>query len=239
MAERAPSRTFVTKSEFAREELRRLIQTEKLRPGERLLLRPLAEQLGLSVMPVRDALRMLEAEGLVVLDNHRSARVTEISGDVVLTTISLRMWLEILAVREATERHDRGTLAALSRALETSDAALRAADGAAYTQANRRLHEALEATAPEPIRRVVGEQWDRLWQTRRRTSLYVLSPERMAAAQEEHRELVVAVRERDVIAAGAAMERHRDETLRRWQAILPSHLGETTPPQLTATDASS
>jgi len=210
----------LSKSDFAYQELRRRILDDKLPPGTRLLLRPLAEELGLSVMPVRDALRMLEGDGLVTLESHRGATVTRISKESVLQIIGMRMWMEVLAVREATPLHTPASLKRVTRILAEAETAMAEGDGLAYTTANRRLHEAIEAPAPEPIHQLVRDLWERLWQTRRRTALFVTSPERMPQAQEEHRQLVAAVVDGDAEAAGAAMQRHRESTLEAWRAAL-------------------
>jgi DNA-binding GntR family transcriptional regulator len=210
----------LTKSEFAYQELRRRIVDAKLAPGTRLLLRPLAEELGMSVMPVRDALRMLEADGLVTLESHRGATVTEIPREEVLQIIGMRMWLEILAVREAVPLHTPASLKRVEKSLADAERAMEAGNARAYTRANRALHEALEAPAPEPIRELVRDLWERLWQTRRTTALFETLPERISGAQREHRAVVEAVRTGDAEAAGAAMERHRESTLEAWVEAL-------------------
>jgi DNA-binding GntR family transcriptional regulator len=219
MSSRRPP-SHLTKSEFAYEELRRRILDDQIAPGERLLLRPLADQLGLSVMPVRDALRMLEGDGLVTLQSHRGATVTEIPKDAVLQIISMRMWLEVLAVKEAAVLHTDTTMAAVERVLADAAKAVKSGNGLAYTRANRRLHEAMEAPAPEPIKALVRDLWERLWQTRRRVALFVKVPERIPEAQREHEAIVAALRKRDPEAAGAAMERHRLSTLAAWEQAL-------------------
>jgi DNA-binding GntR family transcriptional regulator len=210
----------LTKSEFAYQELRRRIVDAKLAPGTRLLLRPLAEELGLSVMPVRDALRMLEADGLVTLETHRGATVTQIPREEVLQIIGMRLWLEILAVREAVPLHTPASLKRVEKFLAQAEQAMEAGDGRAYTRANRALHEAIEAPAPEPIRQLVSDLWERLWQTRRRTALFERLPHRIPGAQSEHHAIVKAIRDGDADAAGAAMARHRESTLAAWPEAL-------------------
>ena len=210
----------LTKSEFAYQELRRRIIDAKLAPGTRLLLRPLADELGLSVMPVRDALRMLEADGLVTLESHRGATVTQIKREDVLQIIGIRMWLEILAVREATPLHTPQSLKRVEKLLADGEQAMKARDGRAYTRANRALHEAIEAPAPEPIRELIRDLWERLWQTRRTTALFETLPKRIPGAQREHRAIVKAIQKGDAEAAGAAMERHRESTLGAWEEAL-------------------
>jgi len=205
-----------TKSRYAYEVLREQIVAGTLAPGERLRLRTLAESLGLSEMPVREALRMLSRDGLVEFSDHRGATVTEIPLADVRETISARMWLEILAVREAVPRHDATSLATVRRALA---AGAKAADGAAFSVANRALHEAVEAPAPAALRAMIAEAWDRMWIVRRASSLFVLVPGQAARAQAEHEQLVEAVEAGDAKAAAKAMERHRASSLRAWSRV--------------------
>ncbi len=95
----------VTKAGYAYQTLRRRILEGELQPGERLLLRPMAAELGLSVMPVRDAIRMLEGDGLVRTESHRGTSVAPIDPETVVELIGIRMWLEVLAVLEAAPPH--------------------------------------------------------------------------------------------------------------------------------------
>ena len=211
---------FLTKREYAYAELRRRILAGQLAPGTRLLLRPLADELGVSVMPIRDAIRLLERDGLVTVHNHRSATVTEIERDAVVESVGIRMWLEVLAVREATPRHTARTLAAAERALAEGERAATAGNPLTYARANRAVHAALEAPAPAALRTLVDEMWDRLWQARRSLSLFVLDPQQIVAAERDHRELHDAIVRGDADAAADAMEAHRDHSLAAWHAAL-------------------
>lgn len=218
--------TFLTKTEYAYGEVRRRIRDGELAPGTRLLLRPLAEELGISVMPVRDAIRLLERDGLVTTASHRGATVTTISRGEVIGAISVRMWLEILAIREATPLHTEASLAAAERALVDAERAAATGQGLAYTHANRRVHEALEAPASPAVRELIDETWERLWQARRRMSLFVLAADRIGGAETEHRALFDAVRRRDADAAADAMARHRESTLAAWATVLDEYASD-------------
>ncbi len=218
--EHAGAPTFLTKTDYAYSELRRRILDGELGRGARLLLRRLAEELGISVMPVRDAIRMLERDGLVRSESHRGATVTTISRDEILDTISIRMWLEVLAIREATPLHTERTLAAAEEALAEAEHAAATGEGLEYTLANRRVHKALEAPASRSVQQLIEELWDRLWQARRRMSLFVLAADRIVGAESEHRDLFDALRSGNVGAAAAAMERHRESTLVAWADVL-------------------
>jgi DNA-binding GntR family transcriptional regulator len=211
---------FETKSEWAYRRLRDMIADGTLAAGSRLVLRQLASDLGLSEMPVREALRMLQRDGLVVFESHRGATVVAISGEEVLTGISLRMWLEVLAVEQAAERRSERDLTAARRAVRETAAAVEANDAGGFSVSNRAFHQALEASADELVRTTVDDLWNRVWQARRNLSLFALRPEQMTLASREHDELLAAVEARDVPAARAAMERHRASALAAWRGAL-------------------
>jgi DNA-binding GntR family transcriptional regulator len=212
--------SFLTKSDYAYGELRRRILAGELAPGTVLQLRPIAEELGLSVMPVRDAIRLLQRDGLVATETHRSAIVTTISEQDVMQAISIRMWLEILAIREATPRHTDSSLHQVEQKLVETERASTSGDGLAYSFANRALHEALEAPAPPEIRQLIDDLWDRLWEARRRMSLFVLAPQLIPKAEGEHRRIFEAVQREDAQRAADAMARHRESSLAAWEVAL-------------------
>jgi DNA-binding GntR family transcriptional regulator len=212
----------MTKREFAYEQIRQQIMDGTLRPGERLSLRPLADQLDVSVMPVRDALRALEADGLVTASNHRGAHVSAISREEILSVISLRAWIEILAMREATPRHNTETLEAVAAALTACEKALKAGSGARFTKANRQFHQAAEAPANEITRSCIEDLWNRLWQVRREESLFVLDPGYMTVAQQHHEMLYAALEKSDVDKVVTAMTKHRESNIAAWERALNS-----------------
>jgi DNA-binding GntR family transcriptional regulator len=132
------------------------------------------------------------------------------------------MWLEILAVREATPHHTTASLAAAERALADAARAATAGKPLEYARANRAVHAALESAAPASLRTLIDEMWDRLWQARRSLSLFVLDPKRITGAEDDHREIYDAVVRGDAEAAAAAMTAHRERSLAAWHAA-PEH----------------
>ena len=220
MARRSETPAFETKSEWAYRRLREMIADGELPAGSRLVLRRLAEDFALSEMPVREALRMLQRDGLVEFASHRGATVVAISREEVLEGISTRMWLEALAVRQAAQRRTETELAAARRALAETETAVEAGDPAAFSTANRRFHEALEAPADALLRATIEDLWNRVWQARRTLSLFLLRPEQMKQARREHGDLIQAVEHGDPDAAGVAMEEHRRSSLEAWRLAL-------------------
>src|SRR5262245_64496864 len=98
-------RPFTTKTEWVYQQLRARILGggDKLDP--RLRLTALAREFQISEMPVREALRMLQRDGLVRMENHRGATIVNLSWERAAEIVSMRMHLEVLALREAAGRH--------------------------------------------------------------------------------------------------------------------------------------
>lgn len=93
-----------TMAEAAAAELQEAILAGELEPGAPLRLEDLARSLGMSISPVREAVRRLETLGLAVHVPHRGARVAELAIDDLRDTYEVRLALETLAVRRAAER---------------------------------------------------------------------------------------------------------------------------------------
>ena len=91
----------VTAEEAVTASLRRAIREGVLVPGERLTQSEIASQLGVSRIPLRDALRRLEAESLVEIDGHKGARVTVLTVDDIAELYEMRVALEGLCMKYA------------------------------------------------------------------------------------------------------------------------------------------
>ena len=126
--------------------VRAAIVESRYPPGHRLVEQRIAEELGLSRTPVREALRMLQAEGLVVSERNRGAMVRPLSPTEVVDLYGLRIRLESYAVEVATER---ATEAELGELVAAADAfgAVGVDDVAALHAANRRFHDGILAAA--------------------------------------------------------------------------------------------
>ncbi|MYT69007.1 MULTISPECIES: GntR family transcriptional regulator [unclassified Streptomyces] len=174
--------------------LRRRIVEAQLQPGERLVERDLAAELAVSRIPLREALRRLEAEGLVVLVPRRGALVSPFTPSDVRDLFDVRESLESLAARLAAERADADGLARLASRLDAARAATRRRDRAAIAAANAGFHTDIVELADNPLLTSMMRPLEArtLW-------LFRLTAQRDAARQcAEHEELYEA------IAAGAA-----------------------------------
>ena len=134
-------------------QVRSAIVENRYPPGHRLVEQRIAAELGLSRTPVREALRMLEAEGLVVSERNRGAMVRPLSETEVVDLYGLRIRLESYAVEVATERATESDLGALVGAADAFGDVRRRADVDAIEgtrllhEANRRFHDGILAAA--------------------------------------------------------------------------------------------
>jgi DNA-binding GntR family transcriptional regulator len=129
---------------------KRIIQVD-LRPGQRIVERDLAEELKVSRIPLREALRLLAAEGLVVLVPHRGALVSPFTPTDVRDLFDIRESVEVLAARLAAERANEHNLGPLTRCLESARAATESGDEAEIAVVNARFHAEIVALSDNAL----------------------------------------------------------------------------------------
>lgn len=135
--------------ERAYERIRAAIVEGRYTPGQRLVEQTVAEEFDLSRTPVREAIRRLDAEGLVVTERNRGAMVRAVSVDEVLDLYELRARLEAYAAELAAERMSDDELAELAAAVDSFGAVLAANpvtgldDIRSLNDANRRIHSGI------------------------------------------------------------------------------------------------
>jgi DNA-binding GntR family transcriptional regulator len=203
----------VTEAPFTRSNLRAQIKDVILRrivaheypPGARLVETRIAQELGVSQAPVREALRDLEQLGCVVHEPFRGCSVREFSADELLEAFPVRAALEALAARLAAERISEDELLLLADLLETMRAAARRGDAHDQSQANASFHATIVRAARN---RTLERQWSFL-EPFSRTYLTVSQPGLdLLALSERHVPILDALRARDGDAAAEAMHRH-------------------------------
>ncbi len=143
------------------EALRRAITTGSLAPGEPIRQDAVAAELGVSRVPLREALKTLAAEGQVIYRPHRGYAVAELSLDDLLEVYRLRGLLESDAVAVAAGRFTDADLTVIGEAARDVERAAEAADLVGMITANRRFHFALlEPCAMPRMLRMVRTLWD-------------------------------------------------------------------------------
>lgn len=184
--------------------LRERILSGDFAPGERLAEERISAELGVSRMPVRDALRLLAAEGVVTLEPRRGAHVTSFTDAEVEELVEVRATLEALNAKLAARRKDPVQLAELKRVLAAGSKISEQTDLATIQEANARFHEALEAIAANSVLSGIVRS------LRDRTALIFAkrSLGRVRDNWKEHAEIVRAVIEGDGERAAHLSARH-------------------------------
>lgn len=206
-----------TKSEAAYDALREAILDKRLQPGQRLLLNDLAAQLGMSLTPVRDALRVLAAQGLVRQDNNRGTWVAEYSPARAGEIYQLRLLLEPHAIALAAELMTDAAMAEVDELLSAFDAAYEAGKYADLPDLNTAFHRRIYQVADSPY---LLQFIDRLWNIIPYQSTSVVS--HPGRSDQDHHRIVEALHRRDPEAASEALRRHisnaRNETIERLES---------------------
>jgi DNA-binding GntR family transcriptional regulator len=150
-----------TMAEAALERLREAIILGELTPGTPLRLEDLANSLGTSISPVREAVRRLEALGLAEHIPHHGAKVTGLDVEELRELFSVRLALETLAVRRAAELFTAEDAAGARGQLEASAAARHDGDVREAVRAHTAFHFALyEASRSSVLLRLIRPAWD-------------------------------------------------------------------------------
>ena len=194
----------LTKTELALHVLRERIAAGDLAPGARLRVDELASDLEMSPTPIREALRLLQADGLVDYRAHYGIVVTEYSADEVRDLFRIRALLEPLAVELAVPRLGAVEFAELERIHGQQEAAVREGSGSAMSKTNADWHWAIYEAAGSPT---LNDFIRRLWQAFPWRTMWAL-PGRSELWLRQHTELMEAIRARDGRRAAELMRVH-------------------------------
>lgn len=189
-----PVGAYRTKRELVYGALRDAIQAGRLRAGDRLVIHTMASELGVSDVPVREALFQLEAEGLIDNEPHVGATVASLDPaevrDAYLASSIIEGATAALAAPHMTASDHRH----LQATLEHMDAAIEANDVEALARLDQDFHRSLYAKCPSTQMLELVEQ---LWGTKERVRTAYPARSRGKASQIEHRAIVAAVQRGD------------------------------------------
>jgi DNA-binding GntR family transcriptional regulator len=198
----ADERTLVA---FVTDELRRDILSGRLAPGSRLAQATVAERLGISRLPVREALRLLEMESLVSMRPNSGATVTPLTIDEMYEVYRMREQLEPMAITESIPRLTDAQVDEIRRLHAVLDAT--PVGGEQWLEADRGFHLATVAGAPMPrLLRSIAELFNAASRYRRALAKWV--PTDLPTVQIEHALLMNAVERRYAEDAAAILEMH-------------------------------
>ena len=188
--------------------LRQGILTGELKPGERLMEIHLAQKLGVSRTPIREAIRMLELEGLVTMVPRKGAEVARISEDDLKDVLEVRKVLESLATRLACERITEEQKIMLSNAADEFVKATSSGDATAIAQADVRFHdEIINASGNKRLAQMINNLAERIYRYRLE---YIKDEKNHKRLIEEHAFIMKNVIEGNVSEAVGCAEKHID-----------------------------
>jgi DNA-binding GntR family transcriptional regulator len=198
--------------------IRELIWSGSLPRGARVHQEDLAEELGVSRTPVREALRRLAAEGLVEMRTNRGARVADVDQVGMRVSYEARTVIEPGAARLAAARRPEEQLARMRAAVAAQRRSLRSVQRS--FEANREFHLALAAASGNEF---LVQFAERLWVARIGETIYerqVQTQERMLLDVREHEQIIEAIEAGDGRRAESLARRHLTDAMKRSTDIL-------------------
>ena len=206
-----------SKSQQAYNWISERIRTRDFEPGYRLVLATIADELGISVVPVREAIRQLEAEGMVTYERNVGASVTTYNREAYYESMDIVATVEANATAQSApylNAEDIARAREINQRMRELDIHH---DPEEFTQLNKEFHSVLFSKCPnERLKNLVVDQWKQLEYHRVSTFRYV--PERAQESTREHEQLL------SLIEAGAepayiekVARQHRLTTLRTYR----------------------
>lgn len=191
------------------EALRNAIRNGILEPGERLMEVQLAEELGISRTPVREAIRKLEQEGYVIMMPRRGTYVSSVSVNDIKEIFEIRSALESLSTGLAARRIEPDELEKLRALLTEIEGHIQRKDIDKIVEADIEFHGLLyQVSRNERLVTIISNLKEQLARFRTLSMSY---PGRLQETLEEHRAMVEAIAAGDVEAARDAAERHMEQ----------------------------
>lgn len=152
---------FSSKGSLAYSELRQLILSGSLAPGSRVSQYELADSMQMSITPLREAIRRLSSEGLIIMDTHRDSRVADVSASEARELLEVRLSLEPSATELAAHRRTKADIAAMRAAADKLLPVTRVWGEEAIT-AHRDFHRAVyTASHNASMIKLLDDLWDK------------------------------------------------------------------------------
>lgn len=188
--------------------LRQAILTGELKPGERLMEIHLANRLGVSRTPIREAIRKLELEGLVTMIPRRGAEVAQITEKSMNDVLEVRRAVDALCVELACDRITEEELVELKKACDVFEQAVKTKDVKQIAQADVALHDIIvQATGNNRLIQLVNTLSEQMYRYRFE---YIKDSSQHQNLVEEHRVIYQAIVDKDKETASKAAKVHID-----------------------------
>jgi DNA-binding GntR family transcriptional regulator len=200
-----------SKKELVAATLRNAILEGELAPGTRLVIDDLAKQLGVSAIPVREALQQLSADGYAIIEPYLGARVAPIEAESIVELFSLLETMEVVSGRAACQYMSDADFAVLEKMLLQMDSLVN--DPERWSQENRAFHKFIcdksGTRLVASLMSKVFDHWDRL----HRFFLKDVFAKRLPQAQREHWKILRTLKTRNAAETEAVVRRHTQASL--------------------------
>jgi DNA-binding GntR family transcriptional regulator len=186
--------------------LRQAILRGELEPGERLMEIQLAEKLGVSRTPIREAIRKLELEGLVVMIPRKGAEVAHITEKDMRDVLEVRSTLEELAIALACKNKTKEALDELKLANKLFEAAVVSRDVVKIVEADVKFHDAIyNMTDNQKLNQIINNLREQMYRYRLE---YIKDARTHSILVSEHADIIRRLENSDVEGAKAVMKQH-------------------------------
>jgi DNA-binding GntR family transcriptional regulator len=213
--------------------LREAIVERRLRPGQKIVERQLAEHLNISRSTLREVLRQLSSEGLVTVLPRRSTTVSEVSLQEAEELFAVRLMIESFCVRIVAKGRPIATIAKMRRLVEAMRSSLLQENLAAFAKAGKSFHEVMVDASGNNS---VAELYERTKaKFRRYQALMVALPELPRRSVNEHQAILDAIVAGDPDRSAASLEAHLQHLIRQLTASQASFLPEVVDSRPSAT----
>ena len=202
-----PLQEHATKADLVYKSLVDAIVGNELVPGTRLIIQDIARRLSVSEIPVREALKKLEATGLIEVRPHQGAIVTRPSPEWIEEIFVMRAGLEGTAIRTSIPLLTRRDIDNIKKMNVSMKTCLKLANYKEYARLNREFHWAIIAKSPYP--NLLNLLNDLLMKSQFGRAIFGLKPATMKISDVEHDRLIEAIRRRDIHRAEEINREHR------------------------------
>lgn len=209
---------FTTKSEAVRRQLRKRIIGRELKPGQKIVISEIAKEFGVSGIPVREAIKKLESEGLVKFTPHVGAVVNAVAREEFLEIYLMRIELEALATKLSVAHMDRADISELKDLVNQAERAIEQNEIGVLGALNKSFHLKIYRTAPYPfLFKTIVDLWERFELMQ---CVFAYVPERAVPSWDEHKVIVEALEEGDAERAAKLVRQQKNRTKRALEKIL-------------------
>lgn len=199
----------LSREDFAYEAIKEAILSGELAPSQKISLRELANNLGVSIIPVNTAVGRLISEGLIRQDPHHSPYVVEFSARAVKEVLTIRYHMEELALSEAIPHIGEQEILGLYHLINQMEGMVRENDTHHFGIFNRSFHMTIYTCSQLPMLcDMINDLWNKAELNRCR-SVFWLVPNMLPHSHQEHKQLVELIAQKNTSEAIALLRRHK------------------------------